>query len=659
MNTRRGRFARRAVACATLWLAACAANAQAPSAARFDAAFAAIDAEPRMHDDQALFRGQQLERLRSMLPPGDPVRQLRYEAMRCGEDVYTDAAGTARHAGRLLQQARRAANADAQIRLHYCHGNALSMQRSEQAAVDAYTRGIELSQRSGRMRLLGEGLQLRASTTSARGEPAAALLDLMQVQRVYERAGLTRLAEGNVLALGTAYRRMGEHDKALPYLKRSEKSARERKDLQTLYTALVQQGYLHHDRNDAVASARPLEEALQLAERHGFVRDTAIARIALAASRVLGGEHARALHLLAQAEATLQSLGESSNIDLLLHLRRGQAMAGLGRHRDALGQYAQVQAALSGSDNLRYRLMLYRARAASLEAMGRNAEALAEYRGVLQAETALERITQGQQETLMRHQFNVSQRELEHRRLAAEKALQEQRLQAQLQARRWQRAALATSMGLLFVLAALGIGQLRRSRRLHTLAMTDALTGVPNRRSLERFATRALATARARSQPVCLLAIDVDRFKAINDRYGHAAGDAVLRRVAGECQRALRKGDHLGRTGGEEFVAVLPLTSLAAARPIAQRLLAAIEALDVQAHAAGLQVTVSIGIAEYRDTDDGFRGLVRRADAALYHAKRNGRNRIECDDGTLTAHALGTDVEPPATGLPIPQPGTA
>ncbi|HEY0310240.1 MAG TPA: GGDEF domain-containing protein, partial [Luteimonas sp.] len=123
----------------------------------------------------------------------------------------------------------------------------------------------------------------------------------------------------------------------------------------------------------------------------------------------------------------------------------------------------------------------------------------------------------------------------------------------------------------------------------------------------------------------------VDHFTQVNDRHGHLTGDQVLARIAGTCRDALRHFDLLGRTGGEEFLVLLPRTRLEHAQPIAERLRTAIAALDCSDIAEGLHLSISIGMAELREDDAHLKDLVARADAALYRAKANGRNRIEAE----------------------------
>jgi diguanylate cyclase (GGDEF)-like protein len=169
---------------------------------------------------------------------------------------------------------------------------------------------------------------------------------------------------------------------------------------------------------------------------------------------------------------------------------------------------------------------------------------------------------------------------------------------------------------------------------LMRLASTDALTGLPNKRSLETAITRDLARADRDKTWLSLVVVDVDHFKKFNDAYGHATGDLVLQAVAKALSRHLRAGDLAGRYGGEEFVLVLPGSNMIGARIAAERIRKALEATVVDTEHGPLKVTASFGgasicgpgCAKVRDE------LFARADAALYEAKRSGRNRVIVSD---------------------------
>ena len=163
-----------------------------------------------------------------------------------------------------------------------------------------------------------------------------------------------------------------------------------------------------------------------------------------------------------------------------------------------------------------------------------------------------------------------------------------------------------------------------RTAELH--ASTDALTGLPNRRYFDEFCA-LLARRRRAEDAVGVLMIDIDRFKALNDRYGHGAGDEVLRAVGGSIVRAVRDDDVPARYGGEEFVVLLRNPGPAVALEVGERVRAAVAALDLTG--LGLpSVTVSVGVAVAEYEDEPIGDLVERADRALYRAKRNGRNRV-------------------------------
>jgi len=164
--------------------------------------------------------------------------------------------------------------------------------------------------------------------------------------------------------------------------------------------------------------------------------------------------------------------------------------------------------------------------------------------------------------------------------------------------------------------------------RIQELATRDELTGCLNRRAmLERMAEESLRCARL-AQPMCLVLLDLDHFKHINDRYGHAAGDRVLRGFAEVARSQLRGIDLLARWGGEEFLLMLVATDAIAGRACVQRLLDALAGMAFDALPDGMAVTCSAGMAECRG-GESIIAAIERADQALYRAKAGGRNRVE------------------------------
>ncbi len=167
---------------------------------------------------------------------------------------------------------------------------------------------------------------------------------------------------------------------------------------------------------------------------------------------------------------------------------------------------------------------------------------------------------------------------------------------------------------------------------VHEELMIDALTGLLNRKGFDQMLEETAHEARQEQGQLCMLMIDVDHFKRINDNFGHIVGDEVLRFIAGKMREAVKGRDIVSRYGGEEFCIILPNTSLSGAMHIAEELRQTISASKLTRkrkddYQVLDQITVSIGVAWYRKNEDP-QDFVHRADRALYHAKHTGRNRV-------------------------------
>ncbi len=169
---------------------------------------------------------------------------------------------------------------------------------------------------------------------------------------------------------------------------------------------------------------------------------------------------------------------------------------------------------------------------------------------------------------------------------------------------------------------------LRARERIISLAETDDLTGVPNRRYFRRQLSYEMERARVYNVPLALLLVDVDDFKEINDTLGHMMGDVVLSELCGTIKSTLRTPDEISRFGGDEFAVILPHTDVAGASAVADRVLKRVEEMALTSEdGREIHCTVSIGIAQCDPADGTFSDLVRRADDRLYEAKRMGKNR--------------------------------
>ena len=192
------------------------------------------------------------------------------------------------------------------------------------------------------------------------------------------------------------------------------------------------------------------------------------------------------------------------------------------------------------------------------------------------------------------------------------------------------REELAARLGVGSRIAQLHRELAEKNRLLEELALTDSLTGLPNRRAVEEWAGHQLSAAARHGFSFWVVFADLDNFKSVNDRFGHHAGDAVLRQFADLLRQSSRRSDICARIGGEEFLFVLTHNTEETARAVIERMRAQFAETRFEFAGEALTVTASFGVAQFRGEDpQDFEALVRRADAALFEAKRLGRNRVE------------------------------
>ena len=205
----------------------------------------------------------------------------------------------------------------------------------------------------------------------------------------------------------------------------------------------------------------------------------------------------------------------------------------------------------------------------------------------------------------------------------------------------WTYIVIATG-AIVIALLTLQIFAIRRHKRqLALLANQDGLTGLPNRRHTYELGTAAMAKASSAQSPLTVAVIDLDHFKSINDRCGHAAGDKVLKQFALVCREAIRDTDIFGRWGGEEFLLVMPGTTLDVALIALERLRAQALCIDLPASGAGLRVGLSAGLASFEANVNSLDELIARADAALYRAKHEGRDLVRLDEASYANASSG------------------
>ncbi len=390
-----------------------------------------------------------------------------------------------------------------------------------------------------------------------------------------------RFLRGKILSL------MGEYATAIEEFTAARKLSVQLDDTQGIAFADLLACSAHIELGQLDHAAAECSNALQVftaAHAADQVKETKVllARIDLAAGRA------------DSALATLNEVLDQGGSDLLpgrvaaLYQWRARANAALHDFRAAyrdLAEYARRYAAANDAERIKVAAAL-RARFETDREIERNA--------------------------LLKHELGASREET----------------QRQAQTLRWNAVAAVMAVLVIALLIYFLIVNRRYRQQLVKLASLDGLTGLPNRRRTAELATAALATATATQTPLTIAIIDMDHFKIINDRCGHATGDFVLKEFARVGRAALRDCDVLGRWGGEEFLLIMPDATLEFAMAALERMRTLVFGIRLPAAGAGLRVSLSAGLAYRERHGRSLDEMIARADSALYAAKNEGRDLV-------------------------------
>jgi len=380
----------------------------------------------------------------------------------------------------------------------------------------------------------------------------------------------------------------------------------------------------------AQEAVTPLMEAIeayrQVGDREG--EGIAVGELALSHARLSRTQDALALNT--EGIDQLSRVGSVLQVATLQVERAGMLLV-LKRPSEALAMIEKARLTVLRSDELELLVLYYRTAADAQAALGHFEAAYQESQRGLEAQAR-------RTEQLVTRQLAAQRGRLESEILTRENLLLRNEADASQRAlASAQRAArlqgVATGLAVLIILVSSGALWRQRVllRRIARMAETDSLTGLSNRRHIIELGQRLMNRVNQGGRPFALLLLDLDRFKDINDRYGHSAGDAALCTASHALRRHLRPEDQLGRYGGEEFAVILPGTERAEACQVGERLRAAVAALAPDWAPGAEPLTLSGGVALARPGHTDFSQLLVRADKALYRAKNGGRNRIEIE----------------------------
>ena len=569
-----------------------------------------------------------LERLRTTLPAGDQARDARFRSVYCGSSTWRDVVQALAYSDAALAMARDLNDTASEARALLCRAEYVMLTSGTQRGLPEVDKAVDLLANGNEPQLLAESLETRGDILSLLGEQAKAMLDFQRARAAYRQAGIPGEVESLVLSIAVAYRRMGDAGQARRYFTQALQRMQARSDWEGVATNMIQLGFLQEEAGAPERAVRPFQQALDIAIAHRLPDTANSALLGLAEAQINLGQGDAGLRTLDRARQGFAARQDGSSEDSL-QLLTGQALARQGRHADALAHYRQALPLIKRNGNERYLANVYKAQATSLEAMGHLGAALSDYKQYNELQLRLQGKMRMEQSRLLEYEYEIRRGEFENRRLRSEAATKQEQVHALERVRQWQWLTIVLGGLLLALLTSLAWRHGRTSRRLSRQSLIDPLTGIANRAAIEAEAIRAIEGAPRTGGAVSLLMLDLDHFKAINDRHGHAAGDRVLCATTEAWQALLRGRDPLGRIGGEEFVVVCADTTLEQAIVVAERLREATTALRFDDIDPALRVTVSIGVAQSQRSGDTHEDVLARADAALYRAKQRGRDRVE------------------------------
>jgi diguanylate cyclase (GGDEF)-like protein len=394
-----------------------------------------------------------------------------------------------------------------------------------------------------------------------------------------------------------------------------------------LATSRFIRGSILRDMHDHKGALAELAVAQQLSVQLHDVMGIAYNQLLMCMSHIELGDIAVARSLCEDAYNTFVTEEahepEKSALEslALIDVKQGKPAQAMQRIKRILDQGARDLAP-------RRMVRIYEIRARTYAALGQYKLAFADFDNHMQRYKAIIEADRAREAAALRVRYETD-REIERSAsLQRELNIQNERLAARMGQLRWMWVASAAALCVVVLLAYLVLTYRKQKQLLVRLAQHDELTDLPNRRRVLEVARAAFATARREGKSLTIGLIDIDHFKTINDAFGHAVGDFVLREFAAIGRSAIREGDVLGRWGGEEFLVVLPGTTLDVALGVVERVRQAALHIKVGSIADELRVSVSAGLATNEGEFATVEQIIAQADTALYDAKKGGRDLV-------------------------------
>lgn len=570
-----------------------------------------------------------IDEAEALIKPTDQARSMRLIKAKCWVHDFTQtedvnkAIDFARH---WLAQEKIEKFPVTKVDLILCESWFQEHKGLHENAKKGYEKALQLALSIENERLAADAYSLLGELLSFQGNFTAALTNLIKAQELYQSLNTPYWQLYNLTAIAVSYRRFGDPERAIYYFKKIIKIYRSQNDEDQI-------AFIRRDIAFALEELGRYPEAIKYhRQNYQYYRnrkedlDQAIAATELAGALIQVDKIKEARAYLQEAKPHIKP--DTANTYSHFYLYLAQILFAEQKLIQAL-EYVEV--AISGfkkKKNNRYFQFSLLLKADIHAALENWSLAYQTQQAFIKTHQELDKQQLSQQTTEMRYKFDLDQIETENKQLLEYKRLKENEKLILEQNKQLQVMVLFLAVIIIFYLAYSVYKQRQKTKVLETLALTDHLTQLPNRRHMYKWGNKAFQQARNSHNPLSIILFDADHFKKINDELGHEEGDKTLKKLAQLSASLMRKQDKVGRIGGEEFLVILRSTPKEQALAIAQRLVDSVETeLEQHLHCDN-KLTISAGVAylEENNSQDNFNALVNRADKALYDAKSAGRN---------------------------------
>jgi diguanylate cyclase (GGDEF)-like protein len=556
-------------------------------------------------------------------------QEIRTRLILCEYDSERDLHAAEDQAQRVLGMLPLAHDAGLRAGVLTCQGDTRETAGDNAEALRLFTLAVGAATTTANDARLADALYSRGDLLGLQGEYAAGLVDLRRAQVLYDRLGRQYDALSCRDSIATLYSRMGDYVEAAHLYSEVLRMQRQAGMVREQAVTLHNLARTYEDSRQWDLADASFSQALDLAQKLKYPRVEAYALRGLAAVKVARHDTTGALSELAHA-AVLQRDTPDARLGAQINLEKGRALHLAGQLLESAVVLQQARGVFKSAQSAS-ELVDADGELARVEAE------MGEWRAAYADETEA---AQQQEELLSRHldqrfailkvEYDTAAQEQENRALLRENTTTNSALAQSRRVRQLQGVVIGLGVALGAVLIWLVILNRGRARRMGSLAMTDELTKSPNRRAVLARLSELLKAPEP--GPCAILIMDIDFFKRINDQYGHAAGDEVLKLVADAVRNVARPPAFFGRLGGEEFLIVLPDADFFAARRFAEGLRQGVADINTRSVIPGhAGVTTSVGLTVSTPGADDLGNMLARADTALYAAKRSGRNCVRIE----------------------------